>query len=115
VFASLLVFPALTMLANIVGVIGSYFISTSLYGIDSASYQAYMFSVLSSDDIAIGIIKSVVMGFMVATICCYHGLHAAAGAKGVGDGATKAVVASSVAILLADYVLATIMMAFIFK
>jgi len=115
VFASLLVFPALTMLANIVGVIGSYFISTSLYGIDSASYQAYMFSVLSSNDIAIGIIKSVVMGFMVATICCYHGLHAAAGAKGVGDGATKAVVASSVAILLADYVLATIMMAFIFK
>lgn len=110
VAASILVFPVLTLLANLVGVLGAYFISTSLYGIDSASYLSYMFNVLKPKDVYSGLIKSSIMGFIVATICCYQGLNAAQGAKGVGDGATKAVVASSVAILLADYILATLMM-----
>lgn len=114
VVASLLVFPALTMLANIVGVLGSYVISTRLYGIDSASYLSYMFNVLKPKDIYIGLIKSSIMGVMVATICCYFGLNVAQGAKGVGDGATRAVVVSSVAILVADYILATLLM-FVFS
>ncbi|HON12900.1 MAG TPA: ABC transporter permease [Treponema sp.] len=109
VVASILVFPVLTMLANLVGSLGSFFISTTLYGIDSASYTDYMFNVLKTKDIAIGLIKSVVMGFMVSTISCFHGLHVSQGAKGVGEGATKAVVTSSVAILVADYILTTVM------
>ncbi len=112
VLASVLIFPALTMLANIVGVLGAYVISTRLYGIDSASYVSYMFSVLKPKDIYIGLIKSGIMGFMVATICCYFGLHSSQGAKGVGDSATRAVVVSSVSILVADYILATLMMVF---
>lgn len=115
VVASVLIFPALTILANIVGVIGAYFIATKLYGIDSASYLSYMLNVLKPKDIYIGLIKSSIMGFIVATICCYFGLQVSQGAKGVGDGATKAVVASSVAILVADYILATIMMTLVFK
>lgn len=115
VVASVLIFPMLTILANIVGVLGSYFISTKLYGIDSASYTSYMLNVLKPRDIYIGLIKSAIMGFIVSTICCYFGLQVAQGAKGVGDGATKAVVASSVAILVADYVLATLMMTLLFK
>jgi len=115
VIASILVFPVLTILADLVGVLGAYFISTRLYGIDSASYVDYMFNVLKPKDIYIGLIKSAIMGFIVATICCFHGLRAKAGAKGVGDSATKAVVASSVAILVADYILATGMMTLFFK
>ncbi len=115
VVASILIFPVLTMLANLVGVIGSYFISTRLYGIDSASYLSYMLDVLKPKDIYIGLIKSGIMGFIVATICCYCGLGTSQGAKGVGDGATRAVVASSVAILVADYILATFMMTLVLK
>lgn len=109
VVASVLVFPVLTILANLVGSFGSYFISTTLYGIDAASYINYMFDVLKTEDIVIGLIKSVVMGFMVSTISCFHGLHVSQGAKGVGEGSTRAVVTSSVAILVADYLLTTIM------
>lgn len=110
VVASVMIFPMLTILADIVGVFGAYFIATQLYGIDSASYVSYMLNVLKPKDIYIGLVKSSIMGFMVATICCHFGLQVSQGAKGVGDGATKAVVASSVAILVADYVLATVMM-----
>jgi len=111
VIASIIVFPALTLLANIVGVFGSYFVSTRLYEIDAASYVSYMFDVLSPKDINMGLIKSGIMGFMVASICCYSGLHAEQGAKGVGDSATKAVVASSVSILLADYIMTSVIKA----
>ncbi|GAB1482579.1 ABC transporter permease [Treponema sp.] len=110
VVASILVFPTLTMLANLVGVAGAYLISTRLYGIDAATYTSYMFDVLKPKDIYIGLVKSAIMGYMVASICCFFGLKAAQGAKGVGDGATRAVVASSVAILIADYILATFLM-----
>jgi phospholipid/cholesterol/gamma-HCH transport system permease protein len=110
VVASVLVSPDLTLLENLVGVIGSFFISTRLYGLDSAAYLDYMFNVLKPKDIYIGLIMAAIMGFIVSTICTYFGLSASRGAKGVGDGATKAVVASSVSILVADYILASLMM-----
>lgn len=115
VVASVIVFPLLTILANVVGVGGAYVIATTLYNIDAASYASYMFDVLKPKDIYAGLIKSGVMGFIVSTISTFYGLNASQGAKGVGDGATKAVVSSSVAILIADYVMATIMMAVLFK
>jgi phospholipid/cholesterol/gamma-HCH transport system permease protein len=114
VFASIIVFPLLTLLANIVGVAGAYFIATNLYGIDAASYASYMFNILKPKDIYSGLIKAAVMGFLVSTISTFFGLNAGQGAKGVGDGATKAVVVSSVSILVADYLMATLMMAFFF-
>jgi phospholipid/cholesterol/gamma-HCH transport system permease protein len=115
VVASILVFPILTLLANIVGSLGAYGISVFLYGIDSASYTNYMFDFLDPNDIFIGVIKAAVMGFIVATICCFYGLRTSQGAKGVGDSATKAVVASSVAILVADYVLASLMLRWVYQ
>jgi phospholipid/cholesterol/gamma-HCH transport system permease protein len=114
VIASIMVFPILTLLANVVGTLGAYGISVFLYRIDSASYTDYMFNFLNPVDIYIGVIKSAIMGFIVATICCFHGLQTSQGAKGVGDSATKAVVASSVAILVADYVLASLMMGWVY-
>jgi phospholipid/cholesterol/gamma-HCH transport system permease protein len=115
VVASVLVFPVLTLLANVVGTLGAYVVSINLYGIDSASYTDYMFGFLRPRDVSVGLIKSAIMGFIVATVCCYHGLETSPGAKGVGDSATKAVVASSVAILVADYILTTIMLRFIYS
>jgi phospholipid/cholesterol/gamma-HCH transport system permease protein len=115
VVASVLVFPVLTLLANVVGTLGAYFISINLYGIDSASYTDYMFGFLDARDVYIGLIKAAIMGLIVSSICCFYGLRTSQGAKGVGDSATKAVVASSVAILVADYFLATLMLGFIYS
>lgn len=114
VIASMFVFPVLTLLANVVGVLGAYLISVVLYTIDSGSYTDYMFTFLSPRDIVTGLVKAVIMGFITSTVCCFHGLNAGQGAKGVGDSATKAVVSSSVAILVADYILATLMLKVIY-
>ncbi|MDR1306851.1 MAG: ABC transporter permease [Treponema sp.] len=110
VLASLVVFPVLTLLANVIGTLGSYFISVFLFAIDPAGFLDYLFEMLIPLDIISGLVKAVVMGFITATICCFCGLAAGQGAKGVGDGANRAVVMSSVSILVADYILDTIMM-----
>jgi phospholipid/cholesterol/gamma-HCH transport system permease protein len=110
VIASVLVFPILTLLANVVGSLGAFLISVHLYGIDPAGYLDYQFDFLSPRDVFIGLVKAMVMGFIVSTVCCFCGLRTSQGAKGVGDSATRAVVISSVAILVADYILAAFML-----
>jgi phospholipid/cholesterol/gamma-HCH transport system permease protein len=115
VAASFFAFPVLTLLSNMVGTIGAYVVSVNLFNVDSANYLDYLFDFLSPRDIFVGLIKSAIMGLIVATICCFSGLRASQGAKGVGDSATRAVVASSVSILVADYLLTTIMLQFIYS
>jgi phospholipid/cholesterol/gamma-HCH transport system permease protein len=109
VLASLLVYPFLTLLANVIGVVGSYTVSIYLLAIEPAAYLDYLFEMVDPHDIADGMIKSIIMGFITATICCFCGLTTTQGAKGVGDAANKAVVMSSVSILVADYILASVM------
>jgi phospholipid/cholesterol/gamma-HCH transport system permease protein len=112
--ASIIVFPILTLLSNVIGTLGAYTISIYLFNVDSAGYTDYLLDFLSPVDVYCGVIKSAVMGIMVATICCFNGLRTTQGAKGVGDSATKAVVISSVAILVADYLLDTVLMRWIY-
>jgi len=115
VVASLMVFPVLTLLANVIGFAGAYAISVFLFNIDSAGYLDYLFDFMSPRDVIIGLIKAAVMGLMTSTICCFNGLRTTQGAKGVGDSATRAVVVSSVSILVADYLLATLMLPLIYQ
>jgi phospholipid/cholesterol/gamma-HCH transport system permease protein len=114
VVASFLVFPLLTLLADMVGSFGSFLVAVSLFNIDSAGYVDYLFDFLSPRDVFMGLIKAAGMGYFVSTICCFTGLRASQGAKGVGDSATRAVVTSSVAILVIDYILTTIILRFIY-
>ena len=114
VWASVVMFPALTALANVVGVAGAYAVAVWGLEVDSAAYLNRMFTDVNPKDIFSGLFKAAVMGFIVATICTYYGYHAGNGAKGVGESSTNAVVTASVSILIADYVLASIMLALIY-
>jgi phospholipid/cholesterol/gamma-HCH transport system permease protein len=115
VAASLFVFPVLTLLADVIGAIGAFIIAVPLFNIDSAGYLDYMLDFLSPRDVFFGLIKAAVMGLMTASICCFNGLRTSQGAKGVGDSATRAVVISSVSILVADYLLTTLMLPLIYS
>jgi phospholipid/cholesterol/gamma-HCH transport system permease protein len=56
-----------------------------------------------------GLIKSAVFGFLICAISCSQGFYASGGAKGVGEATTRAVVQSAVAILIANYVLTSLL------
>ncbi len=102
-FASILVFPALTALANVVGILGGYVASVYIMQVNKVYYLKEMYFWVDPEDIWSGLIKAFVFGIIVTVICCFNGLNTKGGAKGVGDATTKAVVISTISILIADY------------
>jgi phospholipid/cholesterol/gamma-HCH transport system permease protein len=60
-------------------------------------------------DIVEGLTKPLFSGFIIATIGCYYGLRTTGGTRGVGKSTTQAVVASSVLIILMDFLVTQLM------
>ena len=58
---------------------------------------------LASIDVASGLVKAAVFGFLIALMGCYHGFSSKGGAQGVGKATTDAVVSSLILILIANY------------
>ena len=57
-----------------------------------------------------GLIKAAVFGFLIAAISCTRGFYASGGARGVGEATTQAVVHSAVSILIANYLLTSLLL-----
>ena len=78
-------------------------------GVDPGGFLDQLYGMVNPIDVFSGLIKAAVMGLMMATICSFFGFNTQRGSKGVGEAATTAVVTSSVGILVADYVMADLM------
>ncbi len=103
VIAALVMFPVLTMLFNVLGYGGAYLMGVYVAGIPVGPFVGHTREFVHMSDIMHGLMKAVVFGLLVAIITTWRGYSATGGARGVGEGTTRAVVASSIAILLADY------------
>ena len=105
--ASLAMFPALTMLFNAVGYLGGYLMGIFVARIPAGPFIEHTRTMVETQDVVHGLWKSFVFGGVVAVITCYRGYAASpsGGSRGVGEGTTRAVVMSSIAILVLDYVL----------
>lgn len=101
--ASVIIMPILTVFADVVGILGGYLVSVNLLGSNPTIYVRRTFDYLGLDDIYIGIFKATVFGMIISIIGCYQGFHTQGGAEGVGKATTKAVVMSSLLILIANY------------
>lgn len=110
VIASVLAFPVLTAMANVIGLLGSYFVAVFVMRVDPGGFLDQLYEYVDADDVMSGLIKAAVMGLIVSTICAFFGFNTKRGSQGVGEAATTAVVSSSVAILIADYIMADIML-----
>ena len=109
VIASILMFPVLTAIFDFVSYVGSYVMGVIVLGIDRGVFVERTRHFLDPIDISSGLYKAAVFGAIIALISSHRGFMAQGGAKGVGEATTKAVVASSVAILVADYFLNILM------
>jgi phospholipid/cholesterol/gamma-HCH transport system permease protein len=101
--ASVIVMPILTLFADVVGILGGYLVSVNLLGSNPTIYIRRTFDYLDLEDFYTGLLKSVVFGMIIAIVGCYQGFHTQGGAEGVGKATTKAVVMSSLLILIANY------------
>ncbi len=113
--ASIISFPLLTAVFDVIGIFGGYISASVLLGIKPGLYFSRVESVVSMEDITGGFVKSIAFALLVVTVCCYEGFftHTRAegfGAKGVSYSTTTAVVTSSVLVLIADYVLTSFLL-----
>lgn len=103
--ACMLLIPALTVMADFMGIVGGYFYSVVVLRIDHAQYLQKSRDFVGGFDLFSGVFKSVFFGATIAIVSCYRGFNCQPGADGVGRAATAAFVQSFVMILALDIVL----------
>ncbi len=101
--SGMIMLPALTVVTDIIGILGGYFVTVVLLGASAKSYLRTTWTYLQMDDIYIGLTKACVFGAAFTLISCYKGFYTEGGAEGVGKATTGAVVISSMIILISDY------------
>lgn len=100
--ACLLLIPALTVMADFMGVAGGHFYSVVILEIDIHHYWYNSAQFVTNYDLFVGLFKSVFFGSAIAMVSCYQGFNCTAGAEGVGRASTAAFVYSFVLILMLD-------------
>ena len=103
--ACFLLIPMLTLVADAVGILGGWVLSTQVLDINSFFYWEHTRTFVTVFDVVTGLIKSVFFGAAIAIIACHRGFHCGAGAEGVGRAATASFVLSFIAILALDFFL----------
>lgn len=112
--AAIISFPLLTALFDLIGIFGGYLSGVILLGANAGTYWYRVQSSVEMKDISDGFIKAIVFAVIVATVCSFQGYFThmrtdSHGAKAVGLATTSAVVLSCVFILIADYVVTSLL------
>ncbi len=102
VLATLITVPLLTAMADFIGLLGGCVASVFSLRLDAVTFWRRAIDALDFADLMQGFSKSLVYGFILATVGCYKGLTVRGGTQGVGRATTQSVVVSSVMIIVAD-------------
>jgi phospholipid/cholesterol/gamma-HCH transport system permease protein len=102
-FLSMIVMlPCLTVFAYLIGMVGGWLISYTMFDISTSLYIDSTVQALEMEDLLNGLLKSFVFAIIISTICCYFGFITDGGPVGLGRNTMIAVVASLVVIIIAD-------------
>ncbi len=110
IIACMLMYPMLVIIAGICSLMGGYIVGTLTKIITPTDYIYGIRFVFQEFSIFFALIKSVVFAFLVSSISSYKGYFTRGGALEVGISSTEAVTSSVIAILLADYLLAQLLL-----
>lgn len=103
ILAGTFMVPILTIISDSVGMVGGWVVTVFQLNVASSVYWNNVVDVLYIQDVWMGLIKPVVLGFVIVSIGCHVGLRAHGGTQGVGRATTNSVVAGSVAVLVVNF------------
>ncbi|HKM16835.1 MAG: ABC transporter permease [Firmicutes bacterium] len=109
VIACMIMVPALTVFAHLIGMTGGYVVATNQVGIIPMVFYQSSIRAINIYDILCSLVKAAVFGIIVAIAGCYHGLNTTKGAQGVGTATIAAVVSSMIGIFISNYFLSALM------
>jgi phospholipid/cholesterol/gamma-HCH transport system permease protein len=107
--ASVVMVPLLCVLYTVVGTAGAWLVAVVWLNVDPGVFIDKIRQLMLPRDLWMGIIKAAVFGFLISSISCKHGYYASGGARGVGLATTRAVVQSAVCLLIANYVITSLL------
>jgi phospholipid/cholesterol/gamma-HCH transport system permease protein len=102
VLALILVLPLLTLIADLVGIIGGLVVGLTTLDLSIAGYITETHKALKVWDVYSGVLKSVVFALAIGLVSCQQGLATTGGAEGVGRRTTAAVVTTLFSLILLD-------------
>ncbi len=108
VIAAIIMFPLLTVLADMLGLFGGMVIGLLEFGIMPRAFLDSAYNLVEFTDLYSGLGKTFFFGYFVAIIACYQGLRTSGGTVGVGRSTTVTVVVASILILVSDFFLTKI-------
>jgi phospholipid/cholesterol/gamma-HCH transport system permease protein len=104
--AGAVMLPALTVIADAVGLFGAYLVAVPLLKIiTGGEYWSTSWRALVLDDLAQGLIKPLLFGIIIALVGCFYGLRTSGGTQGVGRATTEAVVSASIWIFVVTFLI----------
>lgn len=107
--ACLIAVPLLTVLANVIGIIGAAIVGVHELGLDGGFFFQKVYATVRYFDYFTGLIKTIFFAFFIGITACYFGLNVREGTRGVGIATTKAVVTSSILIVISDFFLSKLL------
>jgi phospholipid/cholesterol/gamma-HCH transport system permease protein len=113
--ASIISFPLLTAFFDLIGILGGFITGVMMMGLNAGTYFYRVRTGVELEDITGGFVKALVFAILVSMVCCFQGYYThmrrdSYGAKAVGLSTTSAVVLSCVLILIADYVVTSLLL-----
>jgi phospholipid/cholesterol/gamma-HCH transport system permease protein len=109
--AILIAMPLLTIFTDTISLAGGYIMAAG-YNVNMIMYWKSLTQFMVFQDLFEGVAKPVFFGFIIVLIACHTGLTTRGGAEGVGSAAKKTVVLASVLILVSDFFITKIFIAF---
>ncbi len=110
VLSGLIMFPVLYILASISGVGGGLVAGYLSGALPASEFLLGAREFFYPWDVLFGMLKAFVFGFLITSVSCYKGYYTSGGAEGVGNSTTQATVLSCMYVLLADFLLAAIIL-----
>lgn len=100
--------PLLVAVFTSIGLFGAHLVGVGLLGIDVGSFWQQMQQTVEMSDVAEGIFKSVVFGFIASLLAVWEGYNAIPTAEGVGRATTRTVVLTAIAVLIANFMITAV-------
>jgi phospholipid/cholesterol/gamma-HCH transport system permease protein len=103
--ACIIALPILTTILNFCGILGGYIAEAAITGMSLPLYMRRAFSLVNFTDYIPATLKTMVFGYLIAIVSSYLGYNASEGTAGVGRASTRAVVFSSIVLIVVNVLL----------
>jgi len=110
VLAGILMFPVLIIFGDLVAILGGLIGSVTVANIPATAFINGMKNSFETRDALFGIIKANFFGFTITSVACYEGYFVEGGSEGVGRATMGTVVLTCLAVVVMDFVLASVLL-----